>query len=131
MCQLAGVRVAYPMLDSAVVDFSLRIPGDWKVRGGELRWFYKRAMRGFLPDRIIDKTKHGFGLPFGPWMRTDRALEELALTSLASLRGRGWVRKEFIDSLLQAHRTGHAAYYGTTIWVAMMLEQWLQARRPA
>ena len=68
MCELAGVEVAYPMLDQALVDFSRRSRG-WKVRNGQLRWFYKRAMQGFLPDEIINKTKHGFGLPFGVWTR--------------------------------------------------------------
>ena len=36
-----------------------------RLPNGELRWFYKRAMQDFLPDEIITKNKHGFGLPFG------------------------------------------------------------------
>lgn len=129
MCELAGIEARFPLLDERMVAFSGRLTPEQKVRGTQLRHFFKWALRDFLPLEIIRKTKHGFGLPFGPWMRTDRALEEIALSSLVALRGRGWIRQEFGDSLLRAHRTGHATYYGTTIWVAMMLEQWLQARR--
>ena len=44
------------------------LPPDWKLRPFKLRWFFKEALRGFLPDEIITKKKHGFGLPFGVWM---------------------------------------------------------------
>jgi asparagine synthase (glutamine-hydrolysing) len=129
MCELAGVEVRFPLLDERLVSFSGRLTPEQKVRGTQLRQFFKWALRDFLPPEILRKSKHGFGLPFGPWMRTHRPLEEMAHGSLEALRGRGWIRPEFIDSLLAAHRTGHAAYYGVTIWVAMMLEHWLQSRR--
>jgi asparagine synthase (glutamine-hydrolysing) len=130
MCALAGVEVAYPMLDPAVIDFSLRLPGDWKVRRGELRWFYKRAMRDFLPREIIDKSKHGFGLPFGVWTRTHDGLRKAATDALDSLATRGFFRREFLQQALRLHREGHASYYGELVWILMVLELWLQAHLP-
>jgi asparagine synthase (glutamine-hydrolysing) len=131
MCSLAGVDVAYPMLDPALVDFSMRLPPRWKVRDGELRWFYKRAMRGFLPDEILGKTKHGFGLPFGVWMRTHEGLLGLARDSLESLAGRGYFRPEFLREALRLHREGHASFYGELVWILTVLELWLQRNAPA
>ncbi len=130
MCQLAGVEVAYPMLDQAVVDFSLRVPGDWKVRDGQLRWFYKRAMQGFLPQQIIAKTKHGFGLPFGVWTRTHDGLRRMSEDALDSLGQRGYFRAEFLQEALRLHREGHASYYGELVWILVALELWLQSRLP-
>jgi asparagine synthase (glutamine-hydrolysing) len=130
MCDLAGVEVAYPMLDQALVDFSRRLPGDWKVRDGQLRWFYKRAMQGFLPDEIINKTKHGFGLPFGVWTRTHPGLQRLSQQSLESLSTRGYFRPEFLREAMRLHREGHASYYGELVWILMVLELWLQAHYP-
>jgi len=130
MCDLAGVDVAYPMLDQALIDFSRRIPADWKVRNGELRWFYKRAMRDFLPREIIEKTKHGFGLPFGVWTRTHEGLRRLAEDALESLATRGFFRPTFLQHALRLHREGHASYYGELVWILMVLELWLQAHHP-
>jgi asparagine synthase (glutamine-hydrolysing) len=130
MCQMAGVDVAYPMLDQDVVDFSLCIPGDWKLRKGNLRWFYKRAYTGFLPDAIIRKTKHGFGLPFGVWTRTHPGLRETSEEALSSLAERGFLRREFILEALRLHREGHASYYGELVWIMTVLELWLQAHAP-
>ena len=64
---LAGVAVGFPFLDQDLLEFSLRLPADHKLKGLKLRWFFKEALRGFLPDEIIAKKKQGFGLPFGVW----------------------------------------------------------------
>jgi asparagine synthase (glutamine-hydrolysing) len=131
MCAMAGIEVAYPMLDQDLVEFTLGLPAEWKVRRGELRWFYKRAMRGFLPDEIIAKKKHGFGLPFGAWMRTHDGLRKLAEDALAELAKRRLFRIQFLHEALRMHRDGHASYYGELVWILTMLELWLQAHHPA
>jgi len=127
---LAGVEVAYPMLDRALLDFSLRLPTSYKLRGLKLRWFFKEALRGFLPDEIIAKKKQGFGLPFGVWANRHAGLKRLAEDSLHSLGRRGIVRADFIDTLLTKLLPEHPGYYGEMVWILTMLEQWLQAKAP-
>lgn len=128
--QLAGVDVAFPFLDDALLDFSLRLPESYKLRGLKLRWFFKEALRGFLPDEIITKKKQGFGLPFGVWANRHPGLKALALDSLHSLAGRGIVRPEFIRTLVEQRLPEHPGYYGEMVWILMMLEQWLQGHLP-
>ncbi|MFV8835854.1 asparagine synthetase B family protein [Aquisalimonas sp. APHAB1-3] len=122
---LAGADVHFPMLNDRVVDLSCRIPPELQVRRAQLRCFYKDAMRGFLPDTIIQKKKHGFGLPFGVWMRDTPVLQEMAGDALGSLRRHGWFRGAFLDRLMDLQRDQHAAYYGELVWVLMMLGLWL------
>ena len=93
-----------------------------------LRWFYKRAMRDFLPIEIIQKTKHRFGLPFGVWRRTHEPLRRLSEDALESLGRRGFFRLEFLREALRLHREGHASYFGELVWILMALELWLQGR---
>jgi asparagine synthase (glutamine-hydrolysing) len=124
--QLAGVAVGFPFLDRGLVDFSLRLPTQYKLNGLKLRWFFKEALRGFLPDEIITKKKQGFGLPFGVWANRHAALRAFATDSLQSLGTRGIVQPEFIHLLLQDHLPAHPGYYGEMVWILMMLEQWLR-----
>jgi asparagine synthase (glutamine-hydrolysing) len=126
---LAGIEVAFPLLDDRLVDFSLRLAPAMKVRGLRLRWFFKRALRDFLPQAIIAKKKHGFGLPFGLWATRHPALRALAYESLQNLKRRGIVRVQFIDDLLQRRLIEHPGYYGEMVWILMMLEQWMAARK--
>ena len=127
---LAGVAVGFPFLEQALVDFSMRLPGHYKLKGLKLRWFFKEALRGFLPDEIITKKKQGFGLPFGVWTTRDASLKKLALDSLASLSERGVVKPAFITELVDVHLPAHPGYYGELVWILMMLEQWLQRHAP-
>jgi asparagine synthase (glutamine-hydrolysing) len=129
MCELAGVEVRYPWLDDEVIELSAQLPVDWKVQGQTLRYFAKRALTGFLPDEVINKPKHGFGLPFGEWLKTSPPLQEQVYALLGALKQRAIVQPAFVDDLIQNHRAGHAAYFGSMVWIFAMLEAWLQAHR--
>lgn len=128
--ELAGVDVAFPLLDDDLVDFSMTLPPRFKLRGKQLRWFFKRALADLLPRQIIHKKKHGFGLPFGQWALSNDQLRAVATDSLGSLGTRGILRAEFLDSLMRDRVAAHPGYYGEMVWIAMMLEQWLRVHAP-
>jgi asparagine synthase (glutamine-hydrolysing) len=128
--QLAGVGVGFPLLDQSLLDFSLRLPAEYKLKGLKLRWFFKEALRGFLPDEIITKRKQGFGLPFGVWTTRHAPLAQLATDAVRSLSTRGIVRPAFIDRLINELLPAHPGYYGEMMWILTILEQWLQQHKP-
>ncbi|SIS47830.1 asparagine synthetase B family protein [Neptunomonas antarctica] len=127
MCALAGIEVAYPMLDDTMLALACDIPDDWKLKGQKLRYFYKEAMKNWLPNETITKKKQGFGLPFGVWMQTHKPLQDLAYESLLKLKKRRYFKPEFLDNIIKLHREGHAAYYGELIWILMVFELWLES----
>lgn len=127
---LAGLEVGFPLLSDALVDFSLKLPPWMKVRGLTLRWFFKHALREFLPQEILRKKKHGFGLPFGPWLTQHAALRQAARDALNRLASRGLIRAQLVDDLFSSHLAEHAGYYGEMVWILMMLEHWLAAHAP-
>jgi asparagine synthase (glutamine-hydrolysing) len=149
MCELAGVAVRFPFLDEDVVEFSTRIPAALKLKGLTLRYFFKRAMRDFLPDATLTKLKHGFGLPFDVWLAEKTVLRELALDSINDLRRRDYFRPAFLETLMdgiaaegapregiwtaviqyliQQQASGHQGSSAELTWTLMMLELWLRA----
>lgn len=128
--RLAGLEVGFPMLDSELLAFSLRLPVDYKLKGLKLRWFFKEALRGFLPDEILVKKKQGFGLPFGVWLTRHGALRKMATESVYGLAERGVLQRSFVDDLVGKRLREHPGYFGEMIWISMMLEQWLRAHAP-
>lgn len=128
--ELAGMEVAFPLLDDDLLDFSASLPPEYKLKGQQLRWFFKEALRDFLPQQILVKKKHGFGLPFGPWMLKHDALGKLAREALMSLDARGILRPGFVRTLLEQQLPNHPGYYGEMVWILMMLEFWLQTHAP-
>jgi len=128
MTEAAGIEVRYPLLDDAMVAFSGEVPPDWKVKGQYLRWFFKNALKGYLPDEIINKSKHGFGLPFGVWARDYAPLRERIEDRLSSFKKRGWLQPAYIDHIRSVHMTEHATYFGKMLWVILIMEEWLEHR---
>ncbi|MEQ9567460.1 MAG: asparagine synthase C-terminal domain-containing protein, partial [Pseudomonadales bacterium] len=125
-CELAGIEVRYPMLDDALVSMSMQIPSQWKLPGNSLRHFYKQAFAGWLPDATISKSKHGFGLPFGVWMKTHTPLRDMAYDKVLQLRQRSIFQARFLEQAVMRHKDGHASYYGELIWLLAVLEIWLE-----
>ncbi len=128
---LAGVSVGFPMLDDDLLAFSMRLPSEYKLKGFRLRWFFKEALRGFLPDEILTKKKQGFGLPFGVWVNRHSGLKAFAADALEGIASRGIVNPQFTRSLMDQHLPQAAHYYGTMVWILMMLEHWLRVHAPS
>ncbi|WP_374403305.1 asparagine synthetase B [Niveibacterium sp.] len=127
---LAGLDVGFPLLSEELIAIALTLPDAMKLKGFKLRWFFKEALRGFLPDEILTKKKHGFGLPFGHWALTDPALRALSRDSVQGLAERGILQAAFVDALFSKLLPTHPGYYGEMVWIGMMLEQWLRANAP-
>ena len=126
MCELAGVDIGYPFLQNPLIDFAAELPANYKVRGLKIRYFFKEALRDFLPADIINKQKHGFGLPFGDWVNSHDGLRDLAFDSLEGLKKRQIIRTDFIDDLRDHKLSEHPNYYGGMVWLLMILEQWFE-----
>ncbi|MCF7982722.1 MAG: hypothetical protein K9K86_12125 [Pseudomonadales bacterium] len=125
MCDLAGVDVKFPMLDDDLIEYSCDIPSHYKVNLTKLRRIYKNAVKGFLPNKIIHKKKHGFGLPFGLWIQEDAELRTYAYNALDKLKSFNIYPESFIEFAKKQHQENHASYYGELIWILMVLGEWL------
>src|SRR2546428_4835604 len=65
----SSVEARVPFLDHALVEFTMRLPTDLKIRGGRAEYLLKKAMTGILPEEIIHSPKKGFGEPVKEWLR--------------------------------------------------------------
>jgi asparagine synthase (glutamine-hydrolysing) len=91
--------VAYPLLTDRLTDFSMALPPDWKLRRFKLRWFFKEALRGFLPDEIITKKKKG--------LRTAlRRVDDAHARPEATRRGFAAVPSRRAESYARLHSEG-------------------------
>jgi asparagine synthase (glutamine-hydrolysing) len=57
-----------PFLDHKFVELALGIPTAMKLKDGKLKYILKKAVRGLIPDEVIDRPKRGFGVPIMDWV---------------------------------------------------------------
>jgi asparagine synthase (glutamine-hydrolysing) len=128
MVEAAGLQVRYPLLDRDLVDFTTQIPPTLKVKWGKNRYIFKKGMKGFLPNEIIFKSKHGMGMPISAWFKTDPCLFNLLNDTLFSGTPTltEFVGPEFISGIQRSFKADDSSYYGDNLWVFLILELWLK-----
>ncbi len=112
-----------PLLDHEIVEFAASLPSHWKIRGSQTKFILKEALRGFLPDEILDRQKMGFGIPLQKWLQRDHHEKIRSLLLSRESLGRGYFRKEGLERLLEEHRRG-LRDHGFRLWALLMLELW-------
>lgn len=113
-----------PLLDHQLMEFAATLPGHLKLQGTEKKVVLRDALRGWIPDRILDGPKRGFGLPMaGEWFRGElRGFISDVLTDPGTL-ARGYFREDRIRAFLNEHLEG-TRDHGMQLWGLMMLELW-------
>jgi asparagine synthase (glutamine-hydrolysing) len=124
--ELAGIGVRFPLLALPLVEFTGSLPADFKVRGLEKRYLFKRAFRSLLPPQTLTKKKQGFGVPTGEWIKSHAGFRELAHDTLLSSRAaqRGYFRPGALEELFALHLADATPFYGDLLWTILMLELW-------
>ena len=128
MCDLADVEVRFPFLDEDLMEYSTRIPPKLMLKDGRLRAFYKEALANILPQETLEKSKHGFGLPYLRFLKESPVLRDLARTSLEELRDDGLFRANFLDQLAQRLDSSSEGQEDSAIWDFLVIRQWLASR---
>jgi asparagine synthase (glutamine-hydrolysing) len=125
--EFAGINVRFPYLDLPLAEFSGRLPAKMKLHGFEKRYLFKRAVSKLLPEEILKKKKHGFGLPIGVWIQGHPKLRSWAEEILYDPRTyqRGYFQREFIEQLFKLmDENASSPFYGDVMWIFLMLELW-------
>jgi asparagine synthase (glutamine-hydrolysing) len=112
-----------PLLDHEFLELAASLPARMKVRGLEKKVGLRDAMRGILPDEILDRPKRGFQLPLVEWFRSDlRGYAADVLLDPGAL-ARGYFARDQVEGLLERHATGREDR-AETIWALLMFELW-------
>jgi asparagine synthase (glutamine-hydrolysing) len=125
MSMAASIESRVPILDYRLVELSARIPSWYKIRRGVMKSILRDAMRGIVPDEILDRRdKKGFPVPTTRWFRGPLApyLHDVLASSLASA--------EFVDARvvrqMDADHASGKADYGPELWKILNLELWFR-----
>ncbi len=65
-----SIESRVPFLDHRLVELAMSIPMDLKLKNGVSKHILKEAVRGIIPDEIIDRKKQGFAAPITEWLKT-------------------------------------------------------------
>ena len=64
-----GIEIRVPFLDANLTSYVMALPSRLKVRGTQKKWILRKALRGTVPDWVLDAPKAGFSVPVANWLR--------------------------------------------------------------
>jgi asparagine synthase (glutamine-hydrolysing) len=120
-----GLEVRVPLLDHPLLEWISGLPPQLKLRGGEGKYIFKRALEPHLPHDILYRDKMGFSVPLAAWLRGP--LRQRMQRSLSSplLAGCGIFNMDYIHTLVQQHLSGRSDH-SAPLWSLLMFESFLR-----
>jgi asparagine synthase (glutamine-hydrolysing) len=118
-----GLEARSPLLDVELVTLADAIPGRLKVRSGRLKHVFRAALRGLVPDEVLDGPKQGFAVPLGRWFRGP--LREPLLDALdeRAIRAGGLFRPAAVKRLIDDHLSGRCDNR-KALFTLFMFQRW-------
>jgi asparagine synthase (glutamine-hydrolysing) len=122
MSMAHSIEARPPLLDHKFVEFAATIPARLRLAGGDTKYIFKKAMRGILPDAIIDRRKRGFAVPLAQWFRGELAGFARDVLLSETCRERGIFDTRAVERLFQLHRRGRDL--NLHLWTMLSFELW-------
>lgn len=118
-----SVEARSPLLDQEIMAFAAALPAELKLRGLHGKILLKAALRGILPDQVLDRPKMGFGVPLASWFRGELRDLPRELLMATDAHSHAYVRPEAIRRMIDEHQAA-VADHSLRLWTLLQLEMW-------
>jgi asparagine synthase (glutamine-hydrolysing) len=123
ICMASSLEARVPMLDIEMLELSFGFSQEAKIPGQKKKYLLREALRGIVPDDVLDRPKRGFGAPIKEWLRGPIGLAVRDRLATRALWSAGFLDREKCLALLDAHRSGKRDY-SLYIWTIFNLAIW-------
>jgi asparagine synthase (glutamine-hydrolysing) len=125
MSMAHSLEVRPPLLDHRIVEFAARLPENFKVRGSTGKWILKQAMRGKLPEQILNRSKKGLDIPAHEWFRGPLGPFFREVVTPEAVRGTRIFSEDAVTELMRDHKEKRINA-GYQLWGLMTLFLWMK-----
>lgn len=121
----ASLEARAPLLDWRVAEFAWSLPLSMKWQDGTLKHLPKRLLGRYLPERLVQRPKSGFGAPVGDWLRGPLRDWSEAQLDERRLREEGHFDPRAVRALWREFQAGQRKWH-THLWGVLMFQAWRQ-----
>ncbi|MBD3161746.1 MAG: asparagine synthase (glutamine-hydrolyzing) [Candidatus Eisenbacteria bacterium] len=123
MAMAHGLEVRPPLLEHRMVEYAMRIPAQWKLRGRTLKYLLRRLAERYVDPELVRRKKQGFGFPLAYWMQNELAGFLRRAAAESRFAAEGIFDRAYVQTLIEEHIAGRRDH-NYRIWVWLNLEIW-------
>ena len=121
MSMAASLEARVPFLDHKLVELAMSIPQDIRAKNGDLKYILKKAVKGIIPDEIINRKKQGFSVPINEWFFSK--LGDFTFKKLKAFGKRyNFFNRNYIEKLLEKGNT--EKHNANNLWFLLNFVLW-------
>jgi asparagine synthase (glutamine-hydrolysing) len=121
----ASAEIRVPLLDESIVNLVASLPARYRIQGFDTKILLRRAMKGRIPDAILDRPKAPFSAPLRAWLRGDLGPLVDEHLDPGCVLERGLFNPGVVRRMVTEHRQGREDH-SLRIWALLTLETWLR-----
>ena len=123
----AGMSVSLegrePFLDHRIIEWAAKLPMEYKYNNGIKKFIIKEIVHKYIPKKMMDRPKMGFGIPIADWLQND--LKPFVNKYLDE----NFIEKQNIFNNIEIQRIRKSFYQGKSeraekIWYLLMFQMW-------
>ena len=118
-----NLEVRVPLLDNRIVEYTSSLPEDLKFRNGTGKYLLKKLLTKYVPTKLFERPKMGFGVPIDSWFRSDLKPLLLDYLSPERIKKEGLFDHKFVENKTKEHLSGDFNHQ-YRLWSLLMWEMW-------
>jgi asparagine synthase (glutamine-hydrolysing) len=123
-----SLETRIPYLDHRLIEFSFKIPEEYKVHSNQGKWILKKVLEHYIPRDLFDRPKKGFTVPLAKWLIGPLRDWAEVLLNETNLKKEGFFNSEKIIVYWKELLRGNSEYE-REIWCILMFQMWKNSKR--
>jgi asparagine synthase (glutamine-hydrolysing) len=119
----AGLEGREPFLDQRIVEWAAQLPSSLKYNKGNKKYLLKKLTHRYLPEKIMDRPKMGFGIPINKWLRGELKPLVMDIISRKNLQKHNLLNEDAVISLRDNYLTSSESDT-SQLWLLLMFQMW-------
>ena len=121
-----SLEIRCPLLDYRIVEYSFRVPLQYKYRNGKKKYILMDIAYDLVPRELLDRPKQGFGVPVALWLRNDLNKQLRQYADPHILKKQSIFEAGKISEFIQRLEVSDKSVYSSVLWGFMMFQMWYQ-----